>query len=286
MRRFMPRFPRSSLIALFAGLALPALAAAQDKADGPPQWYDVEIVVFEQAGGSTVAPPSGVHEPDTFGALSLDTMPGSPDAAVASMAPVDAMPPLGPPQPRFQQLSPEDQQLGGAVGKLSQSARYRVLVHAAWRQRAPEFGESEPVRIEGGRVLGSRPAAPAGAARPSPLVDLGEAAANPDTEAVKELDGVAAVTRGRYLHLRLDLVYRQRASSGPLAAGNGRGYSPAGQFVTWRLAERRQIEPGKLQYFDHEHFAAIAVVTPWQPPEDEEATPEVKAPVRDDGTTG
>lgn len=278
------------LTALLAGLAMPVLAAAQDTGSDQPQWYDVEIVVFEQAGGNPVAPPANVGEPDTSAALSLETLPGSPDVDAPSMEPIKAMPPMGPPRPRFYLLAPEEQQLGEAVERLSDSARYRVLAHAAWRQRAPEFGESEPVRIQGGRVIGSRPiSASSGAeddARREPLVVLGEGAGGPSAEPVKELDGVAAVSRGRYLHLRLDLVYRQRSSSGPLAGSQGARYSPSGGMVTWRLTERRQIEPGQLQYFDHERFGAIAVVTPWQQPMDEDAAPPEQAPSQDDGTTG
>jgi hypothetical protein len=63
------------------------------------------------------------------------------------------------------------------------------------------------------------------------------------------LQGQIALSRGRYLHLTLDLVY-----DAPVAAGE-----PSQRFV---LRQTRRMRSNERHYLDHPRFGVIAIVTP------------------------
>jgi hypothetical protein len=73
--------------------------------------------------------------------------------------------------------------------------------------------------------------------------------------------------RERYLHLDVDLLllranYADGADSGP----------------AFQLREKRRMRSREVHYFDHPRFGMIAVVTPYDAPEDEpEPEPEESA---------
>jgi len=102
--------------------------------------YNVEIVILENA--DTLAGESERWRPEVV-------VPEIEDA-VALEAPVELAPmvraerladlPEG-----FENLPPEQRKLGGAIEKLRESGRYRVLRHLAWQQ--PALGEDEAPRI-------------------------------------------------------------------------------------------------------------------------------------------
>ena len=66
------------------------------------------------------------------------------------------------------------------------------------------------------------------------------------------LVGQVALTRGRYLHLTLDLVY-----DAPGAAGE-----PTQRFV---MRQSRRMRSNERHYLDSPRFGVIAIVTPSNP---------------------
>jgi hypothetical protein len=67
------------------------------------------------------------------------------------------------------------------------------------------------------------------------------------------LRGQVALSRGRYLHLTVDLVY-----DAPAAAGE-----PTQKFV---LRQSRRMRSNERHYLDSPRFGVIAIVTPTPPP--------------------
>lgn len=245
-------------------LVLPLPGAAQPGTDAEAtDWYTVELIVFEQAGDRNVPPPDPVV-PDTSGAVLLEErfderLTG--DERTTPLFPLpDAL--------RFLPAPPDTRTLGEARDRLERSPRYRPILRMAWRQRVGAFRDPLPVRVHGGAELGRLPPEAVTATtltRPG-LEEDGRKAADP--RAIEEVDGTVSLVRGRYLHLNVDLVFREPRGSlvtpGAVPAREDAG--PYAAYPTWHIAERREIQPDKLQYFDHRRFGVIAVVTPWLAP--------------------
>jgi hypothetical protein len=165
----------------------------------------------------------------------------------------------------FQLLPKQEWLLSGAWARLLRSSAHTPLVHMAWRQPASPFGEPTPIRVHGGAtVVADNP--------PSILVDLLET--EPDGS-LEQIDGTVALERGRFLHLRIDLILREAISDTSVTDGpsplqpsildRGEGL----EYRNFRLQERRQVQRSSINYFDHRHFGIIAIVNEWQPPEPE-----------------
>ena len=129
---------------------------------------------------------------------------------------------------RFTDLSSRQFRLGPVSYSLQQGGNYTVLLHRAWRQPA-SAGGAYPVRASAG---GS------------------------------SVEGGIRLTRGRYLHLDVDLLLRD---------AGGAGYASS-----HRLAEKRRMRSNDLHYFDHPRFGMLAMITPYQPAE-QPAQPEPDA---------
>ena len=112
--------------------------------------------------------------------------------------------------------------LTGAESALQRAAHYEPLLHRAWRQRARPRGRGRPVMLRNGAV-----------------------------------SGAVTLTRGRYLHLALDLGLR----ASPVTTDAVDGLSPL-MGRHFRLHESRRVRAGELHYFDHPRFGVLALVTP------------------------
>lgn len=250
--------------------ALPAFAQPLG-ADGETDWFTVELVVFEQAGDRGVPAPEP-YVPETDDAVNLARVFGDQDFGDGPSGPLlplpDALRFLPPPE--------DTEAMAETWQRLERSARYRPILRQAWRQRVGAFSNPLPVRVRGGEVLGYREAdeaqpslAPGGTLPAAGLPESADEARA--SRAINEIDGSVALVRGRYLHLNVDLVFRERD-----AALVTRATSPAfaesdayAAFPSWRITERREIRPGQLHYFDHRRFGVIAVARPWLAPEDD-----------------
>lgn len=251
-------------------LLLIATATAQaQQPDDPPSadWYTVQLLVFEQASERDPPPPADPVVPDTGNAVSLRER-------LERAAPDDRRPRPMLPLPESLRFLPAPEQsrtLGEVELRLERSPRYRPVVRLAWRQRVAPFSDPVPVRVQGGEELGRL--RPKGVEEPLLAEPGADAGGN---RAITEVDGTVALVRGRYLHLHVDLVFRERARS-IISRATITGYGDSGPFAaypTWHIGERREIRPGELQYFDHRRFGVIAVATPWLAPETENQGPE------------
>jgi hypothetical protein len=105
---------------------------------------------------------------------------------------------------------------------LEQDGHYHVLAHQHWQQTIDAKTIAKPVRI-----IGDNPA---------------------------ELEGVIRFYMSRYLHLDVDLLYRQVAPAG----------SASGE-VVYRLTEQRKVRSQEVHYFDHPKLGVLVRVMPVEP---------------------
>jgi len=147
-------------------------------------------------------------------------------------------------QDEFTELAPSLYQLDDIRGSLRNSSGYTVLLHRAWRQVGYDAAHAIAYPIH----------SLAGNGRDS-------------------IDGSVTLVRERYLHLDVDLLLTTAGSAAPARYSEGPVSRPA-----FRLHEKRRMRSRELHYFDHPRFGVIAMVTPYDAPEDEpEPEPEATA---------
>ncbi len=220
----------AALLALLC--ALPA--AAQDE-----PLYQVEVLVFRHTQPATAGelwvrpePPADPLDAldDPFGAPAYgdDTLTPEPPADVEEDVPLTAETiPLG----RFEILSADAYRLGDAAAKIGRASRFSPLLHTGWVQPGLDIQESTAKGVAG-------------------------------SDAAAQVEGRVVLSRGRYLHLDLDLTLRTEDGE-------------------YRLRQsRRRVLLGRYNYIDHPMVSAIAIVT--RAPEPEEAPPEDEPPAADD----
>ncbi len=245
--------------------AWPLALWAQDQTEDR---YQVEVIVFARPELRT-SYYRWPGEPDTGSAIDFEPVaaddPATPPGTVFGDAASRRFPdpvapaqpsPLTPAGPVFEPLEPEAWWLAEDWRRLAEARDYQPLVHLAWRQPAASFGEPQPVRVHGGGVIEHR------------SVDASRLLFGVEQriEPIEAIDGTVALERGRFLHLRVDLALHT-----PARGGHGHPLDPitlehGGSYFTFRLTERRQIQTGIVNYFDHERFGLIALVEKWEPP--------------------
>ena len=198
-----------TLIALLSVATLTA-SAQQTTTSAVLQNYDVELLIFR-----TLNPNASPEE-------------WSMEAAAAGQRlaiPEDEPSPFASNEPAptttatFPALTPTKFKLTAIADTLKRSRNYQPLAHFGWTQ----------------------PGFPRDAAKFLPINSLVPAGSG--------LVGQVALSRGRYLHLTVDLVY-----DAPGAAGE-----PTQRFV---LRQSRRMRSNERHYLDSPRFGVIAIVTP------------------------
>jgi len=149
----------------------------------------------------------------------------------------------------FQQLPPRDWKLSAEDRALSRSrGRYRSLMHLAWRQPVLGRTRAKPIYIRSRKTL---------------------------ADGYPVLEGRIRVSVGRYLHLDLDLLLRDRIREADGMA----------DFQAFRFVSSRRMRSGETHYIDHPRIGALVRIEktpreePSAPPATEESGPaEPQAP--------
>jgi hypothetical protein len=192
----------------FATLALVTSAGAQQPS--ALQSYDVELIIFRTLTAKAT-PEEWQMEAGTADqhlAIAPEDAQET-DTIVAPPPPAAAtntFPPLS--QTKFKLTSIED--------TLKRSRNYQTLAHFGWTQPGYARGEPHYMPIDG-------------------LLP-------PSTG----LSGQIALSRGRYLHLTLELAYESPEDGG-------------GRMV---LRQTRRMRSNERHYIDHPRFGVIAIITP------------------------
>lgn len=208
---------------LLAFILLPGtLAPSWGAGPAADPWYEIELIVFERTGL-----PSQVGENDEFPALpqAVETVP----AAAPGDANGDA----------YRLLSDAGFKLSALTNRLLNARAHTPLLHVAWRQPVSADQAFPGVHIHSG---------------------TGRQANTGTEQAAEPFEGVVRLSRGRFLHLSLDLRYRKTT---PVNDNGLLGFfqRPTATEERYRLQQARRVRSTELQYFDHPRFGAIVLVT-------------------------
>ena len=187
------------------------LAAVSASAQQPPlQSYDVELLVFRSLN------PNASPEEWSMEAAAAGQRLAIPDDEPSPFASSEPAPVIA---ASFPALASGKFKLSAIADTLRRSRNYQPLAHFGWTQ----------------------PGYPRGDAKYLPI--------NAMVPAGSGLVGQVALSRGRYLHLTLDLVY-----DAPGAAGEA-----TQRFV---LRQSRRMRSNERHYIDSPRFGVIAIITP------------------------
>src|SRR6185295_3642956 len=201
-----------TLIALLSVATLTA-SAQQATTTQVLQNYDVELLVFRTLNPNASPEEWSMEAAAAGQRLAIPDDEPSPFAS-SEPAPITTT--------SFPALAPARFKLTGIYDTLRRSRNYQPLAHFGWTQ--PGYARNDA------KVLTINSMVPAGSG----------------------IVGQVALTRGRYLHLTLDLVY-----DAPGAAGE-----PQQRFV---LRQSRRMRSNERHYMDSPRFGVIAIVTPSAP---------------------
>ncbi len=260
-------------------ILLPSLAQAV-------RFYDVEMIIF-------------AHQDTNWG-----THEHWPDGPVVNqqdeMQQQDALDFLGIDQSKalreykINLLAPSEKKLGGARAQLARSSKHRPLLHLLWRQPGLDKARAPTLRIHNSKRLlvdpvQSTPADPtvvnslaANPPEPNPSNQVHVSPANPPTRVfdAEELDGTVQITRGRYLHVHTDLIFRRRLPNQygiqlPTPASNdteATGEAPTGdRLYRFELKQTRRMRRDEIHYLDHPLFGMIITIRRAPVPEVDDA---------------
>lgn len=191
-------------------LSVATLTASAQQAAQVLQSYDVELVIFRTLNPNTSPEEWGMEAAAAGQRLAI---PDDEPSPFASSEPAPAT------TASFPALPPAKFKLTAITDTLRRSRNYQPLAHFGWTQ----------------------PGYPRGDAKYLPI--------NSMVPAGSGIVGQVALSRGRYLHLTLDLVY-----DAPGAAGE-----PTQRFV---LRQSRRMRSNERHYLDSPRFGVIAIVTP------------------------
>lgn len=153
--------------------------------------------------------------------------------------------------------------------RLKSSGEYQPLLFAAWQQNRTDY--YPPMRIHDEMLLDEQLRPPTNIM----IADL--AAADPlgaYVSSLYRLDGSLQLRRSRFLHLYLDLEYRQETPqpgtqliffnanepAPPDGNGNRNNISKSMGYSVYSLQQHRQIRTGHMQYFDTPFLGALVLV--------------------------
>jgi len=193
-------------------LSVATLTASAQQSTSVLQSYDVELIVFRTLNPNASPEEWGMEASAAGQRLAIPDDEPSPFATTAP-----APPP--PTTSTFPALPSAKYKLSAIADTLRRSRNYQPLAHFGWTQPGYPRGDAKYLTINS-------------------LVPAGSG-----------IVGQVALSRGRYLHLTLDLVY-----DAPGAAGE-----PTQRFV---LRQSRRMRSNERHYLDSPRFGVIAIVTP------------------------
>ena len=194
-----------------AFLGVATLSASAQQSTSVLQSYDVELVVFRTLN------PNASPEQWSMEAAAAGQRLAIPDDEPSPFAATEPAPAAA--TASFPALSPAKYKLTAIADTLKRSRNYQPLAHFGWTQPGFPRGDAKYLTINS-------------------MVPAGSG-----------IVGQVALSRGRYLHLTLDLVY-----DAPVAAGE-----PTQRFV---LRQSRRMRSNERHYLDSPRFGVIAIVTP------------------------
>lgn len=208
--RLLAAWSRFTALASIVAITGSAGPASAQPAPSGLQSYEVELVIFRVVSPQAT-PEQWSMEAEAAGEQAV-IEDEEPNPFTTAPAPAASM-------ATFPALAHTRLKLSGIDEVLRRSRKYQPIAHIGWTQ----------------------PGYPRDTARFLPINSLVPASSG--------LTGQIALTRGRYLHLTLDLAYEPPAADG----------SAPQRYV---LRQTRRMRSHERHYIDHPMFGVIALVTP------------------------
>lgn len=205
--RFGRRQCKLGVAVLLAAL-MSAVGSAGAQQAAPVQSYDVELLIFRHLGGRETPEDWATEAAGAEQRLDI------PEDELSSSVLAD-VPMVAAPTVTFPALPESKMKLTAIEGSMRRSRGYRPLAHIGWTQ--PGFARNS-----------------------AQYLSLGSLAPNSSG-----LQGQVALTRGRYLHLTLDLMLN--------SAEDGQRYV---------LRQTRRMRSNERHYIDSPKIGVIALITP------------------------
>lgn len=155
--------------------------------------------------------------------------------------------------------------MDGVWRRLRSSQGYRPLIYKSWMQNRVDF--YPPMRVHNEQIIDTQ-------LRPPTNIVVADLAADDPLAAHRstfyQIDGSVQLRRSRFLHLYLDIEYRDQNAGEIIAVDTDFFDSPQTQneavsfnqaHEVFKLKENRQIRTARLQYFDTPYFGALVLVT-------------------------
>ena len=235
--------------------------------------YRVEVIVFRNLG--VIAEASSVDELRSFSHLPdlEEPEPANKSQALEdSQGPEDILPGDMPEAPRsdlpddLRVISDRGNYMDDVWRRLRSSEKYQPLVYTAWEQNRTDY--YPPMRIHDQQIIDRQ-------LRPPTNMMIADLTANDPLFAYRsnfyQLDGSVQLKRSRFLHLFLDLEYREQKSldivEWDLPAENGiqldneTSRDKPADYQLLTLKQNRQIRTNQAQYFDTPVLGALVFVT-------------------------
>ncbi len=228
------------------------------QAEQEMRYYDVEVVIFENLDPQAKQAenwPLQVNMELPEKTIEL----GQP--VISSWLPAEADKRLS-----YRLLPASQFRLKEEVDKLTESEKYRMIFHTAWRQPGLDKNTSLPVHFK--RTI---PPAPPLQQTPDTESDYAsEAEASTEDNTPYELEGLLRVTLARYLRLEGEMTYKKKPlevsdTENPFAVLDNEDQLQAKQGVIHFKQVRRRIRSKELHYLDHPVLGVLLKITPYQP---------------------
>ena len=152
--------------------------------------------------------------------------------------------------------------MDGIWRRLRSSKEYRPLLFSAWEQNRTDY--YPPIRIHDDRLVDEQ-------LRPPTSIMVADLAAKDPLGAYMSsfyrLDGTVQLRRSRFLHLYLDLEYRQEIEQpdpelqASLFSIKDPTLSESVDYKIYSLQQNRQVRSSEFQYFDTPHFGVLVLIT-------------------------
>jgi hypothetical protein len=283
-------------------LLLPSLALASTSSDLIPH-YRVEVIVFVHSGGqfdrrltgelddySPLLDPLklarqaalgvGPDEPDELEATAPHDELDEARQAIALIEALSALEEAPEAEPHPALAGPvypdtyiNQSELSGTMQRawqrLADSPEFNAVTWRAWYQPLSR-GRLEPaVRLHDERIvrmdwLALTPLGPS--RRTTDQQEESDPVSPLTTNADYRLDGSLRLRQRQFMHVELDLVWRELAESGfgPMSSE----YLPPAGFYQHRLVQSRTVRPGRLEYFDSTWLGVLVLIEPWEAPDE------------------
>lgn len=128
-----------------------------------------------------------------------------------------------------------------------------VMIDDPWAESRPQAGDTATVFADAGGLDAAANGGMEGPALPDPVIYY-------------RLDGTVTLRRSRFLHLDLDLQFREPVWTQdiPVAPGGGNTEKQPVQpssFRVYALKQSRQVRTGRMEYFDGPFLGVLARIT-------------------------